>query len=88
MGDRDIAIGEVVVRKMISESVGSESWARKAVFVTPSEILGSVDENAISIMNSLPMKLLNQGIEIFFYIPSRFSFIANFISNRDRAVIV
>ncbi|MEM0378702.1 MAG: hypothetical protein QXU53_05175 [Thermosphaera sp.] len=88
VGDRDIAIGEVVVRKMISESVGSESWARKAVFVTPSEILGSVDENAISIMNSLPMKLLNQGIEIFFYIPSRFSFIANFISNRDRAVIV
>jgi hypothetical protein len=72
--------GEEIIRELIKEETPESGWEATTVFITPSDFNINPELDFISQINSIISELEKDKIEVFVYIPSKYSFLRSYLA--------
>jgi hypothetical protein len=76
--------GEEIVRELIKEEAPESGWEATAVFVTPSDFNINPELDFISQVNAVISELEKDKVEVFVFIPSKYSFLRSYLTLPSR----
>jgi len=76
--------GEEIIRELIKEETPESRWEATTVFITPSDFNINLKIDLISQVNAVISELEKNKIEIFVFIPSKYSFLRSYLTLPSR----
>jgi hypothetical protein len=76
--------GEEIIRELIKEETPESGWEATTVFITPSDFNINLKLDFISQVNAVISELEKDKIEVFVFIPSKYSFLRSYLTLPSR----
>jgi hypothetical protein len=76
--------GEYIIRELIKEETPESGWEATTVFITPSDFNINPELDFISQVNAVISELEKDKIEVFVFIPSKYSFLRSYLTLPSR----
>jgi hypothetical protein len=76
--------GEEIIRELIKEETPESGWEATTVFITPSDFNINLEPDFISQVNAVISELEKDKIEVFVFIPSKYSFLRSYLTLPSR----
>jgi hypothetical protein len=76
--------GEEIIRELIKEETPESGWEATTVFIKPSDFNINLEPDFISQVNAVISELEKDKIEVFVFIPSKYSFLRSYLTLPSR----
>ncbi|WP_448577935.1 hypothetical protein [Thermosphaera sp.] len=80
--------GEEIIKELIREKTGDNGWEAATLFITPSDLNIDMGIDVISRVSAVIDKLEKNHVELFVYIPFKYSFLRSYITSTNRFIIL
>uniref|UniRef100_A0A7C2BJS9 Uncharacterized protein n=1 Tax=Thermosphaera aggregans TaxID=54254 RepID=A0A7C2BJS9_9CREN len=80
--------GEEIIKELIREKTGDNGWGAATLFITPSDLNIDMGIDVISRVSAVIDKLGKNHVELFVYIPFKYSFLRSYITSTNRFIIL
>ncbi len=79
---------EDVIKEIVREKSIYSGWEANTLFITPSDLNINMELDVVSLINAVIDRLERDNIEIFVYIPFKYSFLRSYITLTSRFIIL